>query len=249
MIMTYKEIEQMMISRRDDSQREILMRFFRTAPGQYGEGDDFLGIKVPVTRSIVKELRHNVAINDISCLLDSRWHEVRLVGLLLLVEEMSAALPRKRDSAETALHKATRREELARFYLAHARRANNWDLVDLSCEYVLGPYIFITGDYDILIRLAGTNNLWEQRIAIVTTLYFIRQGVLQPTFEICDLLMNHPHDLIHKAMGWMLREAGKRDNEALVRYLDANVGRMPRTTLRYAIERMPESERKAWLKR
>ena len=127
----------MMISRRDDSQREILMRFFRTAPGQYGEGDDFLGIKVPVTRSIVKELRHNVALNDISSLLDSRWHEVRLVGLLLLVEEMSAALPRKRDSAETALHKATRREEVARFYLAHARRANNWDLVDLSCEYVL----------------------------------------------------------------------------------------------------------------
>lgn len=235
------------MSRRDDSQREILMRFFRTAPGEYGEGDEFLGLKVPVTRAIVKAIRHTVPLEDISRMLESKWHEVRLAALLLLVEEMNASLPRKRDSEAEAIEKSLRREEIATFYIGRARRANNWDLVDLSCEYILGPYLYYKGEYEPLRRLAMSDNLWEQRIAIVSTFYFIRQGVLSPTYEICDLLLGHNHDLIHKAMGWMLREAGKRDKPALVKYLKARISRVPRTTLRYAIERFSAEERREWL--
>ncbi|MDE6416340.1 MAG: DNA alkylation repair protein [Duncaniella sp.] len=239
----------MIISRRNEKQREILMRFFRTAPGQYGEGDEFLGLKVPETRAVVKEARRSVALDDISRLLASKWHEVRLAGLLLLVEEMNVALPRKKDNEAVAEAKTQRREQLATFYITHARQANNWDLVDLSCQFVLGPYIYLSGRYDILSTLAASDNLWEQRIAVVTTLYFIRQGLWQPTFDICDMLLEHDHDLIHKAMGWMLREVGKRDRGALESYLEARLKKLPRTTLRYAIERFTAQERKDWLKR
>ncbi|MDE6581562.1 MAG: DNA alkylation repair protein, partial [Duncaniella sp.] len=183
--MNSKEIENMIISRRNEKQREILMRFFRTAPGQYGEGDEFLGLKVPETRAVVKEARRSVALDDISRLLASKWHEVRLAGLLLLVEEMNVALPRKKDNEAVAEAKTQRREQLATFYITHARQANNWDLVDLSCQVVLGPYIYLSGRYDILSILAASDNLWEQRIAVVTTLHFIRQGLWQPTFDIC----------------------------------------------------------------
>ncbi len=239
----------MIISRRNDKQREILMRFFRTSPGEYGEGDEFLGLKVPETRAIVKQARLSVPFDDISRLLDSKWHEIRLAALLLLVEEMNAALPHKRDNDEAVKAKSQRREDIARFYLDHARRANNWDLVDLSCEFVLGPYIYLSGNYEILSALAMSDNLWEQRIAVVTTFYFIRKGLWKPTFDICDMLLGHKHDLIHKAMGWMMREVGKRDRDALIGYLESRLKRLPRTTLRYAIERFPAIERNSWLKR
>lgn len=246
--MNNTEFESLMISRRDDAQREILMRFFRTAPGQYGEGDEFLGIRVPQIRAIVKQVRGQLALDDIAALLASKWHEVRLAGLLLVVEEMNKVTPRGKKAHDTVAMRR-RREELARFYLAHARRANNWDLVDLSCQYILGPYIFLSGDYGILLQLSRSDNLWEQRIAIVTTLYFIRQGNLKPTFEICEKLLDHPHDLIHKAIGWTLREAGKKDKPALEHFLSTHIRRLPRTALRYAIERFPEQERKEWLRK
>lgn len=233
---------------RNDEQRKVLERFFKTGKGQYGEGDRFLGLKVPQTRLVVKELRGRVSFDDISELLASEWHEVRLCGFLLLEEEMKSALPaRGWDTKE----KAGRRAAIARFYLENARRANNWDLVDLSCEYILGPYLRMqeSFDYSILLRLADSDNLWEQRIAVVTTFDFIRNGIFAPTLELVDKLCDHPHDLMHKAMGWMLREIGKRDRETLVNYLDVNLNRLPRTTLRYAIERFPEPERQYWLKR
>ncbi len=236
----------------DDEQRRVLMRFFKTGKGQYGEGDSFLGLRVPQTRSVVREARRQVAMDEIERLLYSPLHEARLAGLLLLVEEMKAALPRRRDDPTAG---ADRREELARFYLRHARQANNWDLVDLSCGYILGVHLLHAGtdgrmpDRGVLDTLAASDNLWEQRIAIVSTLELIRARQFDDTLRIASLLLDHPHDLIHKAVGWMLREVGKRDKDVLVDYLEANHARMARTTLRYAIEKFPDDERRAWLQR
>lgn len=245
------EIEELLKSQQDEKQRDHLIRFFKTGKGQYGEGDCFLGLKVPQTRAIVKEAKLLVEKEDLEKLLYSPWHEVRLCGLLLLVEEMKTAEPKKKDNLTTLNFKSDRRKEIADFYLQHARQANNWDLVDLSCEYILGPYIrFSNADsYEILYDLAQSENLWEQRISIVTTLDFIRHGIFTPTLRICDMLINHNHDLIHKAIGWMLREIGKRDKETLTQYLEKNYSKLARTSLRYAIERMSETERLYWLKR
>lgn len=239
------------MAERDDAQSRHLMRFFKTGPGQYGEGDRFLGLKVPRTRAVVKEVKLRVTLPQIELLLHSPWHEVRLCGLLLLVEEMKACGPRKNDDHAVRLRKAECRERIAAFYLKHARRANNWDLVDLSCQYILGPYLRYSsaGNYDILKHLAQSTDLWEQRIAVVTTLDFVRNGALWPSLAICDMLLSHNHDLIHKAVGWVLREVGKRDKSVLTDYLDRNYSRMARTTLRYAIEKMDEAERRFWLHR
>lgn len=252
---TAADIEKILMDQRDDRQRDHLMRFFKTGQGQYGEGDMFLGLKVPQTRTVVKQASRRVSLKEIETLLYSPWHEVRLCGFLLLVEEMKACLPKK--SAKKAIdidkenkHKS-RRKEIAEFYLQHARQANNWDLVDLTCEYILGPYIRLsaTPDYGILYKLSESDNLWEQRIAIVTTLDFIREGIFSPTLELADRLIGHPHDLIHKAIGWTLREIGKRNKSVLTDYLEERSNRLPRTTLRYAIERFSEDERQYWLRR
>ncbi len=242
------DIEEAITAQRDDAQRLNLMRFFKTEVGQYGEGDEFLGLKVPQTRAIVRQARLQVPLAEISLLLDSKWHEVRLCGLLLLVEEMKAVLPGRKG--DTSL-KALRRRELAKFYLRHATRANNWDLVDLSCQYILGPYIRLARpqEFTILYTLAASKNLWEQRIAVVTTLDFIRAGIFSPSLRLAEIMLSHPHDLMHKATGWILRELGKKDNALLCSFLEQNYSRMPRTALRYAIERFPEPERQYWLKR
>lgn len=245
------EIEEMLRKLEDSRQRDHLMRFFKTGRGQYGDGDRFLGLKVPQTRAIVKEIRHQVSLEEISKLLYSPWHEVRLCGLLLLVEEMKINLPKKSDNIERLVVKSRNRKEIAEFYLRHARQANNWDLVDLSCEFILGPYIRFSEEQDlgVLRALANSENLWEQRISVVTTLDFVRNGLLTPSIEICDMLLSHTHDLIHKAVGWVLREIGKKDKAVLTQYLERNYSRMARTSLRYAIERMPEPERRYWLHR
>lgn len=246
---TAHEITTLLEEMRDDKQRDVLMRFFKTGIGQYGEGDKFLGLKVPQTRAVVKEAKLLVPLDEIDVLVHSEWHEVRLAGLLLLAEEMQASLPKKKDSPSITATKAARREEIANYYMEHTRQANNWDLVDLTCGPILGPHLMLdrADCMPTLLTLARSSDLWAQRIAIVTTLHFIRQGIFSPTFDIVDLLSGHPHDLIHKAMGWMLREVGKRDKDALADYLGRNFRRLPRTTLRYAIEKFPESERKAWL--
>ncbi|MDE6393798.1 MAG: DNA alkylation repair protein [Duncaniella sp.] len=237
-------------SMENEEQRLVLTRFFKCGKGQYGEGDRFLGLKVPQTRAVVREARLDVPLDQIERLLYSPWHEARLCGLLLLVEEMKCATPRRRESP--TLH-AGRRAELAQFYLRHARRANNWDLVDLSCEYVLGVYLLqpcadgSMPSRDILDRLAASDNLWEQRIAIVSTFTLIRAGQFDDTLRIARKLLNHPHDLIHKAVGWMLREVGKRDIAVLRDFLSAHHKVMPRTTLRYAIEKMDAPERARWM--
>ena len=222
-----------MQSKADPSQVEGLSRFFKTGPGQYGEGDRFLGIKVPVTRSVVKECWRSIGFPDLEECIASEYHEIRLAALLSLIEIFHHA--RKEPAT---------RQMCIDFYLSHLRYINNWDLVDLSCYPLLGEWL-LDKDRTLLYDLARSGKtIWEQRIGIVSTMTFIRHGQLQDTFEIADILLHHPHDLIHKAVGWLLREAGKRDKAALVSWLGERSSTMPRTMLRYAIERFPEEERK-----
>ena len=212
----------------------VLQGFFRTGPGDYGEGDVFIGVRVPALRAICRECS-GTSLADIRSLLTSRIHEERLLALLLLVDAF--------DRAD-----GQGREKIYRFYLNHTTYINSWDLVDASAPAIVGGYL---GDRSRtpLRRLAGSSMLWERRIAIVATLTFIRQGELIDTFSIADILLGDEHDLIHKAVGWMLREAGKRDGVALRRFLASRHRRMPRTMLRYAIERFPQAERRRYLQR
>ena len=223
-----------MIKRADPSQVSGLSRFFKTGPGQYGEGDKFLGIKVPVTREVVKACWRDTSMEDIRECIESEYHELRLAALLTLVQIFHS--------------KKAQRQECVDFYLAHTARINNWDLVDLSCYPLLGEWL-LDKDRSLLYTLAREGKtIWEQRIGIVSTMTFIRHGQLDDTFAIADILLHHPHDLIQKAVGWLLREAGKRDKEALTSFLAERSAGMPRTMLRYAIEKFPEEERKKYLK-
>ena len=227
-----------MLKHEDPSQVEGLSRFFKTGPGEYGEGDLFLGIKVPVTRSVVKDCWKGTSFEDLEECLASGYHEVRLAGLLTLVEIFSHS--RKDPLVQ---------EHCIGFYLAHTERINNWDLVDLSCYQLLGSWL-MDKDRSLLYDLARNGkSIWEQRIGIVSTMAFIRKGQLDDTFAIADILLDHPHDLIHKATGWLLREAGKRDGSALREFLATRYMNMPRTMLRYAIEKFPEEERQQYLKK
>lgn len=247
---TAAEIAECLESQQNEQQRAILSRFFKTGKGQYGEGDRFLGLKVPQTRAVVREARLRVTLPEIAKLLQSEWHEVRLAGFLLLADEMKAAMPRRgKDTAENAL----RRRVIVDLYLRNAHRASNWDLVDLSTPYILGSYLLAPlpdgtlPSTDILDRLSADTNLWRQRIAIVSTAALIRAGRYDETLRIASRLLTHPHDLIHKATGWMLREVGKRDIDTLRRFLDTRHAAMSRTTLRYAIERLSPAERHHYL--
>ena len=231
-----------MLSHADPSQVAGLSRFFKTGPGQYGEGDKFLGIKVPVTREVVKECWREVGFEELEECISSEYHEVRLAALLTLVEILKHV--KKSDC-----HFERSREICIDFYLSHTAFINNWDLVDLSCYPLLGEWL-LDKDRTLLYDLARSGKtLWEQRIGIVSTMTFIRHGQLDDTFAIADILLHHPHDLIHKAVGWLLREAGKRDKAALESYLHPRYRSMPRTMLRYAIEKFPEAERKAYLQK
>ena len=224
------------VALRDEAQAAHLARFFKTGPGQYGEGDRFLGIKVPVTRSVVKEYWKECSWDDLEECLASEWHEVRLAGLLALVQRFHHA---KKDPAE--------QQRCVDFYLAHLPAVNNWDLVDLSCYEILGTW-YLTHDAAPLYTLAREGRtIWEQRIGIVSTMMFLRHGRLDDTYAIADILLHHPHDLIHKAVGWLLREAGKRDETRLRQFLATRYCTMPRTMLRYAIEKFPAADRQAFL--
>lgn len=245
---TANDIIETILPMRNEKQRLILQGFFKTGKGQYGEGDKFLGLKVPQTRMVVKEARLDVPLHEIETLLYSEWHEVRLCGFLLLVEEMKATLPKRNRTGCPG-----RRKEIADFYLLHAQQANNWDLVDLSCSYILGTFLLYPlpdgkmPKRNVLDRLSESSNLWEQRISIVSTAALIKNGEFDDTLRIAEKLLCHPHDLIHKAVGWMLREVGKKDIEVLRRFLFKYHKVMPRTALRYAIERIEPQERKKWM--
>jgi len=209
-----------------------LQRFFKTAPGEYGAGDKFLGLRVPALRKLVRDYRQ---LNDADALemLASSWHEERLLALMLLVDGY--------DRGDES-----RRERIHRAYLEHTRYINNWDLVDASAEHIVGPQLEAR-EIALLQRLAKSDDIWERRIAIISTFHFIKRKEFGPTLKIARLLLQDGHDLIHKAVGWMLREVGKRDRRVEDVFLRQHYRKMPRTMLRYAIERHPEILRKRYL--
>jgi 3-methyladenine DNA glycosylase AlkD len=220
----------------DPSQVEGLMRFFKTGPGQYGYGDKFLGIKVPVTRGVVKECWQKVSFDNLEECVTNQYHEVRLAALLTLIEIFSHA--KKNPGLQ---------KQCVDFYLSHTDRINNWDLVDLSCYPLLGTWL-LDKDRTLLYDLARSGKtMWEQRIGMVSTMQFIRHGETDDTYAIADILIGHKHDLIHKAVGWLLREAGKRDTDKLKAWLEPRCHAMPRTMLRYAIEKLPETDRRYFM--
>lgn len=214
---------------------QSLKRFFKTGKGEYGEKDEFLGLTVPQVREIAKKYFKNLDFNDLEKLLNNKIHEYRLCALMILrikYEEGDEELKKK----------------IVNFYLKNTFFINNWDLVDLSCEYILGNFL-LNRKRDVLYKLAKSKNLWERRIAIVSTFDFIRHNQFEDTFKIAEILLNDNYDLIRKAVGWMLREVGKRDGKTLEDFLNKHHQKMPRTMLRYAIEKFEEEKRKKYLVR
>lgn len=221
-------------SLKDPDRARSFARFFKSGPGQYGEGDHFLGIMVPTVRKLVAKYYRQLELVDVTQLLASPYHETRLLALLVLVKKYQTT---KSDEEK---------RELYEYYLNHRSGINNWDLVDVTTPQLVGDYL-LTHQRDILYDLARSNNLWERRISIMATFAFIRAGEYADTLKLSKILLNDPHDLIHKAVGWMLRELGKKDNSALTKFLDTHASTMPRTMLRYAIEKLPEAQRKYYL--
>ena len=277
--MTAKEIIRYMESLQNDEQRRILMGFFKTGPGEYGEGDEFLGLKVPQTREVVKAaikreksdacisssereqarpkvkaVAKDFPLSEIPELLMSRWHEVRLCGLLILVAKFEKLATKRLENDDKAIRG---RDEILTLYLQYAEQANNWDLVDLSVHKILGHWLLLPtnlGDRDYKIKvlddLAQSPCLWKQRMSIVCSWKTSQMGDPSWCLRYAEIHLHHPHDLMQKAVGWMLREMGKRVSMDLLRdFLCQHAHEMPRTMLRYAIEKMPEQERQYWMKR
>ncbi|MCF8108827.1 MAG: DNA alkylation repair protein [Desulfohalobiaceae bacterium] len=209
-------------------------RFFKTGPGEYGEGDIFLGIRVPVLRACLRDYRW-IPLSEALELLQSPYHEARMLALLILVAQYGSS------------RKEADRRHIYEAYLQHARFINNWDLVDCSAQYIVGTHL-LSRDRKPLYTLARSRDLWERRIAVLATFAFIRQGEFADTLSLAEILLHDSEDLIHKAIGWMLREVGKRDQAVLEGFLSRYSLHMPRTMLRYAIEKLPEDKRKAYLR-
>ena len=251
--MTAKEIIRYMESLRNEEQRRVLMGFFKTRPGEYGEGDEFLGLKVPQTREVVRAAK-DLPLSEIPVLLMSHWHEVRLCGLLIMVDMFEKQATKRLTHDAKAISK---RDEILTIYLKYAEQANNWDLVDLSAPKILGHWLLLptnlgdgTEDYkrQVLDELAQSSNLWRQRMSIVCTWKTSQMGDASWCLRYAEIHLHHPHDLMHKAVGWMLREMGKRVSMELLReFLRQHAHEMPRTALRYAIEKMTDAERKQWM--
>ena len=251
--MNAKEVISYMESLQDDKQRKILMGFFKTGPGEYGEGDEFLGLKVPQTREVVKAVAKDFPLDQVPELLMNHWHEVRLCGFLILVSKFEKLSVKRLENDQSAIRK---RDEILKLYLKYAEKANNWDLVDLSVHKILGHWLLLPstlGDKDykikVLDELAQSDNLWKQRMSMVCSWKTSQMGDPSWCLRYAEIHLHHPHDLMHKAVGWMLREMGKRVDMDLLRdFLHQHVHEMPRTMLRYAIENMPERERLYWMK-
>ncbi len=228
------EIKQELKNLADPKRAENSQRFFKTAKGEYGEGDIFLGINLPTQRKVAQKFK-NLELEEVKKLLQSKIHEERLVSLLILIQQYE-----KGDE--------TTKKKLYEFYLTNAKRINNWDLVDVSAPKIVGDYL-LTRPKKILYQLAKSDNLWEKRIAIVSTWMLIRNNQLNDTLKIAEILLNDQHDLIHKAVGWMLREVGKRDQILLENFLKKYSKKMPRTMLRYAIEKFDKEKRKFYMQK
>ena len=219
------QIYNALVARSDEEKKIVLPRFFKTGKGQYGEGDIFLGVTVPNIREVAKEFK-DINIDIIEKLIHSPWHEMRMCALLILVNNSKKEVTK--DTFE--------------FYLSQTKYINNWDLVDLSAPQIVGKFL-LNKERDIIYRLAESDLLWDNRIAIVSTLTFIRNNDLDDTYKLSLKMMNHKHDLMHKAIGWMLREAGKRDAKRLYNFVMEHKNIMPRTMLRYSIEKFDEETR------
>lgn len=223
--------------------KEILQKFFKTGSGQYGEGDIFLGITVPIQRTIAKKYIE-LELSEIQKTIISPIHEIRLTSILILVLKYEKTEKNKSNKTNSNLQK-----EIYDFYLKNAKYVNNWDLVDLSAPKIVGNYILENYETEIykLYQLAKSDNLWERRISIVSTYEFIKNHKFEDTIKISEILLNDKHDLIQKAVGWMLREMGKRDKEVLIKFLDKYHKIMPRTMLRYSIEKLNEEEKNFYM--
>lgn len=225
--------------------------FFKTGKGEYGEGDKFLGITVPVQRKTAHRFK-NLPLKEIARLLKSPFHECRFTALEILVVQFETALKKSGQNSgpdfDTGKIYMENCEKIADFYLTNTKYINNWDLVDTSASYILGAYLYeFRKSRAILYKLAKSKNLWERRIAVVSTFYFVARNDLDDSFKIAEMLLSDGEDLIHKAVGWMLREVGKRDKKVLVGFLERYAGRMPRTMLRYSLEKFGQMERRKYL--
>jgi|SRR3989344_2938966 len=231
--MTLNKLREEISKEKDEKRAEVNKRFFKSGKGEYGEGDIFIGLSVPKCRKIAIKYSA-LSLGEVQKLLSSKIHEERLIALEILVYKYENNLENKKNIFE--------------FYLSNTKFINNWDLVDLSAEYIVGDFLF-DKDKEILYDLTKSSNLWERRIAIVSTFNFIKRRKFKDTLKLAKILLNDNHDLIHKAVGWMLREIGKRDEEILRKFLNDNYKKMPRTMLRYAIERFSQEERKGFMRK
>lgn len=229
---TYISVKQTIIALAQPERAILVARFFKTAPGQYGAGDQFLGLSMPQQHEVAKRFKA-LDLFETERLIHDPYHECRMVGLLIWVAQFKKAGRSQQDA-------------ILERYLANRQYINNWDLVDVTCPHIVGQHL-LTNDRSVLYDLAQENHLWSQRIAMVSTLALIRKGQFSDTFALAEILLPHKHDLIHKAVGWMLREVSKRNSDALEEFLHDHVRDMPRTTLRYAIERLDPGRRKYYL--
>ncbi|GAB6009002.1 DNA alkylation repair protein [Dysgonomonas reticulitermitis] len=232
--MTAEKIQEELEALSTPEKKDFLPYFFKTGEGQYGEGDKFLGVVVPDSRKIAGKYK-DIPFQEVKALLNSEYHECRLCALLILVERFKKAGEQDR-------------KEIYEFYLAHTHRINNWDLVDLSSQYIVGEYL-LDKDRSVLYTLADSKLLWDQRIAVLATFPFIRSNDFKDLLALSEKLLHHKHDLMHKAIGWLLREAGKKNKTVLIGFLDRYYKEMPRTMLRYSIEKLTPEERAHYMKK
>lgn len=235
--MIREEIYNALARHSDGESAEHVKRFFKTGPGEYGEGDVFLGVKVPLIRKTAGRYGGNLTLENLEDLLLSEIHELRYFALVVMVDRFS----HKKSTQKT-------RKELFDLYMKNRGRVNNWDLVDVSAPQIAGAWLF-HADRSILLELARSSNLWDRRIAVVATLFFIKNNEFKPTLSIAEILLDDKEDLIHKAVGWMLREMGKKNFTAQEKFMKLHYRNMPRTMLRYSIEKYPEPLRRAYLER
>ncbi len=228
-----KDLEKELLNLRNDEKSKLLSRYFKTGKGQYGYGDYFLGITVPETRKIAIKFK-NIGLDDAEKLLFNKYHEFRLAALLILVQKFKEANEKTR-------------KEIVDFYLKNTKYINNWDLVDLSAHKILGQYL-IDKDRSILYKLSKSKDIWERRISVISTFNFIKNNQFEDIINISEILLKDEHDLMHKAVGWGLREMGKKDNKQLINFLNKHYKKMPRTMLRYSIEKLPVQQRLFYLK-
>ncbi|WP_410493242.1 DNA alkylation repair protein [Chryseobacterium sp. RU37D] len=231
-----KEIEEVLAFLSIPEKAAFFPKFFKTGKGEYGEGDLFLGVTVPDQRSVAKEYYAKISLEDLSRLLSSKYHEHRLTALFMLISKFE----KTKDQSV--------KDEIVEFYLNHLQYVNNWDLVDSSCYKILGRYSFENRKEDLLRKLSASEEMWHKRIAVVGTMFYVKKGSFDLLKEFVTQNLKHPHDLMHKANGWLLREMGQKNEPELISYLNKYYKEMPRTCLRYAIEKLDEEIRQEYLK-